>query len=172
MATVRVAVWGCGHGELDTVFDSIEEINRRSPDGKKAVELLICCGDFQAARNPGDLECMACPVKYRAMRTFYKYYSGAKVAPVLTVFVGGNHEASNHMQELHYGGWVAPRIYFLGASGVINFRGLRVAGISGIFKRYDFNTGYHERAPYSDDSVRSVFHVREFDYHKLQQVRA
>ena len=33
---------------------------------------------------------------------------------MLTIFVGGNHEASNHLQELPYGGWVAPNIYYLG----------------------------------------------------------
>lgn len=43
-----------------------------------------------------------------------RYYSGEKKAPVLTIFIGGNHEASNHLQELPYGGWVAPNIYFLG----------------------------------------------------------
>ena len=31
-------------------------------------------------------------------RGFHEYYSGVKTAPVLTVFVGGNHEASNHLQ--------------------------------------------------------------------------
>lgn len=44
----------------------------------------------------------------------FRYYSGEKNAPVLTVFIGGNHEASNHLQELPYGGWVAPNIYYLG----------------------------------------------------------
>jgi len=43
-----------------------------------------------------------------------RYYSGEKKAPVLTVFIGGNHEASNYLQELPYGGWVAPNIYYLG----------------------------------------------------------
>jgi len=37
-----------------------------------------------------------------------RYYSGELVAPVLTIFIGGNHEASNYLQELPYGGWVAP----------------------------------------------------------------
>jgi len=43
-----------------------------------------------------------------------RYYSGEKTAPVLTIFIGGNHEASNYLQELPYGGWVAPNIYYLG----------------------------------------------------------
>lgn len=29
---------------------------------------------------------------------FHKYYSGELVAPVLTVFIGGNHEASSYLQ--------------------------------------------------------------------------
>jgi lariat debranching enzyme len=34
------------------------------------------------------------------MNTFYKYYSGEAVAPIPTIFIGGNHEASNHLWEL------------------------------------------------------------------------
>ena len=40
----------------------------------------------QAMRNVDDLECMACPPKYRDMQSFHKYYSGEAVAPVLTLF--------------------------------------------------------------------------------------
>jgi lariat debranching enzyme len=68
------------------------------------------------------------------MNTFYKYYSGECIAPVPTVFVGGNHEASNFLLELYHGGWVAPNIYYLGHAGVINFGGLRIAGLSGMLR--------------------------------------
>jgi lariat debranching enzyme len=37
-------------------------------------------------RNLDDLETMSCPVKYRDIMTFYKYYSGEKQAPVPTLF--------------------------------------------------------------------------------------
>lgn len=50
-----------------------------------------------------------------------RYYSGEKKAPVLTIFIGGNHEASNHLQELPYGGWVAPNIYYLGMCSWVSF---------------------------------------------------
>lgn len=75
------------------------------------------------------------------MNTFYKYYSGEKQAPVLTIFVGGNHEAYNHLREIPYGGWVAPNIYYLGSSGVVNFRGLRIAGYSGIYSEEHYMKG-------------------------------
>lgn len=35
------------------------------------------------------------------MNDFYKYYSGELIAPYLTIFIGGNHEASNYLRELY-----------------------------------------------------------------------
>ncbi|EHH51642.1 hypothetical protein EGM_11063 [Macaca fascicularis] len=132
---MRVAVAGCCHGELDKIYETLALAERRGPG---PVDLLLCCGDFQAVRNEADLRCMAVPPKYRHMQTFYRYYSGEKKAPVLTLFIGGNHEASNHLQELPYGGWVAPNIYYLGLAGVVKYRGVRIGGISGIFKSHDY----------------------------------
>ena len=63
------------------------------------------------------------------MGTFYKYYSGEKKAPVLTLFIGGNHEATSYLSELPYGGWAAPNIYFMGFAAVVQFNGIRIAGI-------------------------------------------
>jgi lariat debranching enzyme len=78
---------------------------------------------------------------------------------VLTIVIGGNHEASNYMSELYaptpravcilqvissrryHGGWLAPNIYFLGHAGCIQVNGIRIAGASGIFKSSDFNLG-------------------------------
>ena len=54
----------------------------------------------QAVRNEVDLESLACPRKYRAMNSFWKYYAGELRAPVTTVFIGGNHEASNYLWDL------------------------------------------------------------------------
>ena len=87
----------------------------------------MCCGDFQAVRNLGDLETMSIPPKYREMMTFWRYYRGAAVAPVPTLFIGGNHEAAAYLWELYYGGWAAPNIYFLGYAGAVRFGGVRIA---------------------------------------------
>ena len=107
------------------------------------------------------------PDKYRRLGDFAAYYSGTKRAPILTIFIGGNHEASNYLHELFYGGWVAPNIYYLGCSGAVTYRGLRLAGLSGIYKRHDYRAGFHERLPFTEDTKRSIYHVRAFDVQKL-----
>ncbi|KAK3543524.1 hypothetical protein QTP70_023216 [Hemibagrus guttatus] len=163
---MKIAVEGCCHGELDKIYETIGYLERK--EGIK-VDLLLCCGDFQAVRNEGDLKCMAVPQKYRHMQTFYKYYSGEKKAPVLTIFIGGNHEASNHLQELPYGGWVAPNIYYLGYAGVVRYKGIRIGGLSGIFKSHDYRKGHYEFPPYSQETLRSVYHIRNSDVFKLKQ---
>ena len=73
--------------------------------------------------------------------------------------------------ELYYGGWVAPNIYYLGAANVVNFSGLRIAGLSGIWKGHDYNKPHHERLPYGYDEIKSIYHVREWDVRKLLQLK-
>ena len=78
----------------------------------------------------------------------------------------------------------------------MNFGGLRIGGVSGIYKEYDFHKGcvpvavycacrtqphplidtpvsrcrFFERPPYDNKAMRSVFHYRSFDFFKLGQV--
>ena len=82
LPSLQIAVEGCCHGELDQIYKTLEKVQER--EGVK-VELLICCGDFQAARNDGDLASMAVPPKYRKMNTFYKVYPGMKLSNISLV---------------------------------------------------------------------------------------
>jgi lariat debranching enzyme len=125
----------------------------------------------QAVRNAADLAGMACPPKYRQMNSFYKYYSGEKAAPVLTIFIGGNHEASAHLCELPFGGWVAPNIFYLGWAGVVNVGGVRIGGLTGIYNGRHYHQGHYERPPFGEDDMRSVYHVRELEVLRLRQLR-
>ena len=122
-------------------------------------------------RSGDDLSSMACPPKYRHMGDFLDYFNGTSIAPVPTIFIGGNHEASNHLLDLYYGGWVCPNIYYMGHSGVVNFGGLRIAGISGIYNHHHYRMGHFEKPPLSPDMVRSAYHFREFEIEKLRMVR-
>ncbi|XP_035221989.1 lariat debranching enzyme-like isoform X2 [Stegodyphus dumicola] len=166
---MKVAVEGCAHGELDKIYEAVKILEK---ENNMKIDLLIICGDFQAVRNPADLHCMAVPPKYRKLNTFYKYYSGAKIAPVLTIFIGGNHEASNYLSELSYGGWVCPNIFYMGYANVINVGGIRIAGLSGIYKGRDYLRGHFECPPYEESSKKSVYHVRNIDVFRLKQIKS
>ncbi|KAK4236711.1 lariat debranching enzyme, C-terminal domain-containing protein [Achaetomium macrosporum] len=166
---VRIAVEGCGHGTLNAIYAAVDRsCKERQWDG---VDLLLIGGDFQAVRNAADLNVMSVPPKYRQLGDFHEYYSGTRKAPYLTVFVAGNHEASSHLWELYYGGWVAPNIYYMGAANVLRLGPLRIAGMSGIWKGFDYKKQHHERLPFNADDVKTFYHVREIDVRKLLQLR-
>jgi lariat debranching enzyme len=113
---------------------------------------------------------MSVPRKYRHLGDFHEYYSEESRAPVLTIVIGGNHEASNYLFELYHGGWLAPNIYYIGAAGVIRYGPWRIAGLSGIYYERDYRKPHHERLPYDRDSIKSIYHVREYDVQKLLSV--
>jgi lariat debranching enzyme len=182
---LRIAIEGCGHGTLNDIYASVKKSCELR--GWSGVDLLIIGGDFQvcpnsrygtqklttqAVRNAYDLQAVSMPKKYYAMHDFHEYYSGARTAPYLTIFIGGNHEASNYMWELYYGGWAAPGIYYMGAANVVRLGPLRIAGLSGIWKGYNYKKPHYERLPYNSDDVRSIYHVRELDVRKLVQIRS
>lgn len=165
---MKIAIEGCMHGDLDDVYKTLQHLEKAQ---NTKIDLLLCCGDFQAVRNKNDLKSLAVPDKFLSMKTFWKYYSGLEVAPYPTIFIGGNHEASNYLWELYYGGWAAPNIYFLGAAGVVRFGNIRIGGLSGIYKHHDYKSGHFERPPYDRNTIKSVYHVREYDVCKLNQVK-
>ncbi|KAJ5672001.1 DBR1-domain-containing protein [Penicillium longicatenatum] len=167
---IRIASVGCGHGALNEIYHNLSvEMAKRSWD---SVDCVIIGGDFQSLRNSNDATCISVPPKYKSMGDFHEYYSGQRVAPVLTIFCGGNHEAGNYLFELYYGGWVAPNIYYLGAANVLRLGPLRISGMSGIWKGYDYGKSHYERLPYNDEDVQSIYHTREIDIRKLLQVRS
>ncbi|KAN0016356.1 hypothetical protein ACTFIU_006323 [Dictyostelium citrinum] len=164
---MKIAIEGCCHGEIETIYNSLKNIEKMT---KSKIDLLICCGDYEALRNYHDLKSLAVKPKYKTMGSFYKYYSGEVKAPILTLVVGGNHESSNYFTEINNGGWLCENIYFMGRSNVVEFGGIRIGGLSGIFKEYDYQKGYFETKPFSDEHLRSVYHIRELDVFKFMQI--
>ncbi|KAI9313961.1 lariat debranching enzyme, C-terminal domain-containing protein [Dichotomocladium elegans] len=164
----KIAIEGCCHGELTKIYKALQE---RENQTNEKIDLLLICGDFQAIRNPADLMTMSVPEKYRRLGDFPQYYSGEKKAPYLTIFVGGNHEASGYMWELYYGGWVCENIYYLGAAGVVNYKGLRIGGISGIYNPREYFKGHYERFPYKYADLKTIYHIRDYEVTKLMQIK-
>ena len=70
-----------------------------------------------------------------------------------------------------YGGWVAPNIYYLGYAGVVNVNGIRIGGLSGIYKGHDYLKGRFEKPPYDRSTQRSVYHIRNLDVFRLKQLQ-
>jgi lariat debranching enzyme len=160
---MRIAIEGCCHGALDKIYQEIM--------AQGGADLLLICGDFQSVRNLHDLTTMSVPDKYKKMGNFYQYYSGKKKAPIPTIFIGGNHEASNYLHELFYGGWVCPNIYYLGHAGVVTFAGLRIGGMSGIYVPQTYENGYFEQQPLQGGDVKTSYRIRKSAFHKLSLLR-
>lgn len=157
---IRIAVEGCCHGMLNQIYSSL-------PNN---VDLLLICGDFQAIRNETDLKTMAVPDKYKVIGDFSDYYSGKKKAPVLTIFIGGNHECSSYLKELKFGGWVADNIYYMGEFGSVWYEGIHISGLSGIFNSHTFGRSINyrdEELPYTSQTLRSIYHVKPKNYLKM-----
>ena len=88
----NVAIQGCSHGELDSIYEALEiyrDQKLKETDPNSAIDVLLCCGDVQTLRNVNDYHALAVPQKYKAMGDFHQYYSGEKVAPILTIMIGG-----------------------------------------------------------------------------------
>jgi len=66
---MHVAVVGCGHGEIDKIFEVVQNIEQQK---NIKVDIILCCGDFESVRNMTDLRCMACPIKYQHMHDFHR----------------------------------------------------------------------------------------------------
>jgi lariat debranching enzyme len=112
---------------------------------------------------------MNVPAKFKRLGDFHEYYNGTRKATIPTIFIGGNHECSSYLEELKFGGWVAPNIYYLGEFGSIWFKGLQIGGISGIFNQYSFCKNHvdDEILPFNDSSIRSVYHVKPKTFLKM-----
>ena len=52
-----------------------------------------------------------------------------------------------------------------------SFQGIRVGGLSGIFKGFDYLKGHYECPPYDDNSLRSAYHIRNLETFRLKQLR-
>ena len=170
MAKIRIAVQGCCHGELNEIYKTVTRVSSINK-----IDLVIILGDFQSIRNTHDLQSISIPPKYRKMGDFPKYYYGTLKAPIPTIFIGGNHESMRQLMLLPYGGFVAQNIFYMGYSNIIWFQGVRIGGLSGIWKEWDVETerpswdfleGQNWRV-----NVRSLYHVRKMDFAPLFMIR-
>lgn len=96
------------------------------------------------------------------------------------------HFLGSFLRRFH-GGWLAPGIFFVGNAGCVQVNGIRIAGMSGIFNRHHYRQGngsssqsehaaeptpgFYEKMPYSYGTMRSIYHIREYNFRRLALVR-
>lgn len=61
-------------------------------------------------------------------------------------------------------------VYLSGYANVIQVKGIRIGGLSGIYKSKDYQRGHFEHAPYTEDTKRSVYHIRNIEVFRLKQL--
>ena len=173
---LNVVIVGCIHGNLKKMNEDIELYSKKN---KISIDLVLCTGDFKTIRNESDLNYFIYKDRNKEKGDFYLYYNKILTAPYLTIFIGGNHESSNLLEQNFYGGFLCKNIFYLGNAGIINYNGIRIGGISGIFKnsRGDYFKGHWESnlndIKDTNDFKKnnlSIYHTREFEYCKFSYV--
>ncbi|MFO8070351.1 MAG: metallophosphoesterase [Polyangia bacterium] len=107
-----IAAAGDVHGAVHALVRGLEAAEERAG---RAAELVLQVGDFEPHRS-----------------------GGARFEQPLW-FIGGNHEPHRFLEQMPDGGEAAPGCRYLGRAGAVEWRGLRIAYLSGIFdpRRYD-----------------------------------
>ena len=54
---------------------------------------------------------------------------------------------------------------------MINVGGMRIGGMSGIYKSHDYEKGHFEVSPYGEREKKSCYHIRKYDVYKMLQVK-
>jgi len=129
---MRFGVFGDVHGRQELMYIAAEDWQERN--GKK-LDAILQVGDFETIRSERDLEHYYAPRKYHHISEISDYCKGLRKAPFFTAFIGGNHEAWGVLKSHHKGGFICPRVYYLGRSNVIDINGVRIGGLTGIFGR-------------------------------------
>ena len=157
---MRIAVFGDIHGHWIDLKDAVLRLNGAAP-----LDLVLQCGDAQPFRNEADLEYMDCPKKYRQGGDFWWFFLGEEQFPLPMIFIGGNHEPWNYLDENRDGGILVPNIEFLGRVGRREVNGLVIGGLSGVYSPKYFDKP-HPDIPYPVSSRKQATYFNSEDINK------
>lgn len=140
---VKVFVTGCLHAEWDLLVNTV---NALAEDGTK-IDFILVTGDCETFRNEEDMKSFTAPLKYHKLGTFYKIYNGETRLPCPAIIIGGNHEASDLLHQLPFGGWIAPNVFYIGRACQLIVGDVLISGISGLYKTENYYTKVNETFP-------------------------
>lgn len=124
------------HGHHALLIQRLNEVTRGL---SVPLAFILQVGDFEPIRDESDLAKMPPHSNRRGIGDFHHVLSGDLRYPAEVLFIGGNHEPYVWLQTMPQGGDIAPAIHYMGRANLVERRGLRIAGLSGIHspKRYD-----------------------------------
>jgi len=156
---MRIAIFGDIHGHWCDFRDAVLALHSQAP-----LDLVLQCGDAQPIRDEDDLEYVHCPMKYRKPGDFWMFHEGAERFPVPVLFIGGNHEPWNFLDQNREGGILAPNIEFMGWVGMREIMGISIIGISGVYSPKHFNAPHPKWAyPISKRRQASYFNNEDVE---------
>jgi lariat debranching enzyme len=161
---MKIMVTGCLHGEWELLVRTVNELLH---DGT-VIDLIIVAGDCETMRTEEDLKSYKAPPRYQVMGTFHKVYNGELHLPRLTLLIGGNHEASDVLHVLPFGGWLAPNVFYLGRACSVSFGDTVITSLSGLWKPEDYWRPVNEAYPIrSEEDKATTYHIRAFSDFQL-----
>ena len=161
---MKILVTGCLHGEWDLLCDTVEGLLQKG----KQIDLIIVTGDAQTMRTEEDMKSIAVPAKYKRMGSFHKLYNGERRIPRPTIVVGGNHESSDFLYLLPFGGWLAPDVFYVGRASSLLVGDVTISSISGLYKQDFYYEKVNEKYPIrSGDDLQKCYHIRAFSDFQL-----
>ena len=182
---LNVLVVGCLHGCWKTLY---EEVTKR--ENIDLVLVNGDCETFRneedyfsstnATDEKGDVEIRKAKIKeewekrngdtnlediFKEMNdvygTFKLFYEKKLTFPCLVIIIGGNHENNALFSKLPHGGFIAENIYYLGRAGIVDYKGIRICGYSGVYSSKNYVKPFPNDFKTVNDR-KSGMHVREY----------
>lgn len=101
---------------------------------RQKLNFVLQVGDFEPHRDREDLIIMDAPTKYKKLGDFAHFDGHQARFPYPLYFIGGNHEPYGFLDNFPAGKEIAPNFNYLGRVNAINLFGLKIVGVSGIYK--------------------------------------
>ncbi len=157
------AAVGDVHGEMYLMLAILDKIQSKL---NKSISFVLQVGDFEPHRNYADVMTMDAPSKYKKLGEFHHFYTKNYQFPYPIYFIGGNHEPYGFLDRLPPKVTeIASNCYYLGRVGCLELAGLKIVGVSGIYKAKLFDN----RPPISQINSRSNSDYIGFTYKEINQ---
>lgn len=128
---IIIAACGDVHGRMHQMQEQLLQVEQCTG---LQIDLVLQVGDFQPIRNEHDLASLKVPSKYRSMGDFPDFYQGASRFNWPVWFIGGNHEPVTLLDQHPEGAELVANCHYLGRVGQLQWQGLTIAGLSGIYQ--------------------------------------